>query len=307
MTTIKAFGFVRFGRLAPFVVLFGCATTAPPDLLSARSAYRQAESSTNGQAAPVELHKAKVALDLAERTFQADASSEATRDLAYVAERKAQTAEAAGATAIAEKQKVAAQLAFEKKQGQLLEGANNALGKTKAELALSDRAQEKLTTDLNTEKGARAAADSKAAVSEQNAAAANDALAKLAAKEEQRGMVITLSGSVLFQTNQSTLLPGAQTRLNEVAEALLSTKERAVLVEGHTDSRGSADANVILSQRRADAVRTYLVSRGYPAEKIDARGIGKERPVAENTTAEGRANNRRVEIVVQRATHSSLP
>jgi outer membrane protein OmpA-like peptidoglycan-associated protein len=307
MKTIKVFGFVWFGRLAPFLVLFGCATAAPPDLVSARTAYRQAEGSTNGQAAPVELHKAKVALDLAERTFHADGSYEATRDLAYVAERKAQTAEAAGATAIADKEKAAAQLAFEKKQAQLLEGANNALGKTKAELALSDRAQEKLTTDLNTERGARAVADSKAAVSEQNAAAANDALAKLAAKEEQRGMVITLSGSVLFRTNQSTLLPGAQTRLNDVAEALMTTKERDVMVEGHTDSRGSADANLILSQRRADAVVAYLVSRGYPADKIAARGIGKERPVAENATAEGRANNRRVEIVVQRAAHSSLP
>ena len=120
-------------------------------------------------------------------------------------------------------------------------------------------------------------------------------------------MVITLSGSVLFATNQSALLPGAQARLDDVAGALMAAKERSVLVEGHTDSRGSQDTNLALSQRRAESVRSYLVSRGYPAEKIEARGIGQERPVAENGTAEGRANNRRVEIVVQRSAHSSLP
>ena len=102
-------------------------------------------------------------------------------------------------------------------------------------------------------------------------------------------------------------LPGAQSRLDDVAGALVSAKERTVLVEGHTDSRGGRDANMALSQRRAEAVRSYLVSRGYPAEKIEARGIGQDRPVGENGTPEGRANNRRVEIVVERASHSSLP
>jgi outer membrane protein OmpA-like peptidoglycan-associated protein len=120
-------------------------------------------------------------------------------------------------------------------------------------------------------------------------------------------MVITLSGSVLFATNQSALLPGAQARLDDVAGALMAAKERNVLVEGHTDSRGGRDANIALSQRRAEAVRSYLMSRGYPSDKIAARGIGQERPVAENGTAEGRANNRRVEIVVERSSHSSLP
>ncbi len=87
----------------------------------------------------------------------------------------------------------------------------------------------------------------------------------------------------------------------------MAAKERNVLVEGHTDSRGAREANLALSRRRAETVRSYLVSRGYPADKIEARGIGQERPVAENVTAEGRANNRRVEIVVERSSHSSLP
>lgn len=307
MKTLKAFGLVWWLRLLPLFVLFRCATAPPPDLVSARQAYARAEASSTGKAAPVELHKAKVALEAAERSFADKPSNEAVRDLAYVAERKAETAQAAGSTALAESEKQAANLAFEKKQGQLLEGAKSDLGRTKDQLAEAGRAQDKMATDLTAERGARAEADGKAAASEQKAALANEALAKLAAKDEQRGMVITLSGSVLFRTNRAELLPGAQTRLNDVADALMAGKERTVVVEGHTDSRGSRDANLALSQRRADAVRAHLITRGYPSEKIQARGIGRDRPVAENNTAEGRANNRRVEIVVERVAHSSLP
>lgn len=127
-----------------------------------------------------------------------------------------------------------------------------------------------------------------------------ESLARLAAvKEEQRGLVITLSGSVLFPSDQATLLPEAQTRLGQVSAALLATKERNIVVEGHTDSRGSENHNIDLSQRRADAVRSYLVSQGYESDRIQAHGMGKSRPVANNGNAEGRANNRRVEIVVE--------
>jgi outer membrane protein OmpA-like peptidoglycan-associated protein len=297
---------VGMWRLLPLVVVFGCATAPPPELVSARAKYAQTAASRGGKAAPVELHKAKVALDRAEESFTFGDEAE-TRDFAYLAERRAESAEAAGSTALAVAERVAAEAAYDKNQGQLLAGAKSDLGKTREQLAESGRAQQAMATDLNAERAARAEADSKAATSKQEAAAATEALAKLAAKEEQRGTVITLSGSVLFATNQAALLPGAQTRLDDVAGALMEAKERKVLVEGHTDSRGAREANLALSQRRAESVRSYLVTRGYPAEKIEARGIGQERPVAENGTAEGRANNRRVEIVVERPSHSSLP
>jgi outer membrane protein OmpA-like peptidoglycan-associated protein len=306
MKTIIAMCVGMWTRVLPFVVMFGCATAPPAELVSARTKYAQAAASPEGKAAPVELHKASVALDRAEQSFAAREKPE-TRDFAYVAERKTETAQAAGSAALAEGERQAAEAVYDKKQGQLLEGARSDLGKTREQLAESGRTQQAMATDLNVERTARAEADNKAAASKQEAAAANQALAKLAAKEEQRGLVITLSGSVLFATNQSALLPGAQTRLDDVAGALMGATERSVLVEGHTDSRGARDANLALSLRRAEAVRSHLVSRGYPAEKIQARGIGQERPVAENGTAEGRANNRRVEIVVERPSHSSLP
>jgi outer membrane protein OmpA-like peptidoglycan-associated protein len=72
-----------------------------------------------------------------------------------------------------------------------------------------------------------------------------------------------------------------------------------MIVEGHADSQGAAEYNQELSQRRAEAVRTYLVSRGISAERVSAQGFGLTRPIADNASAEGRANNRRVEIVVQ--------
>ena len=126
------------------------------------------------------------------------------------------------------------------------------------------------------------------------------ALAKLAAvKEEARGLVITLSGSVLFRSDEATLLPEAQTKLGQVADALMAEKERTIVVEGHTDSQGADAYNLDLSKRRAEAVRSFLVSRGYDAGKVSAVGIGEARPLGDNATAEGRANNRRVEIVIQ--------
>jgi outer membrane protein OmpA-like peptidoglycan-associated protein len=97
------------------------------------------------------------------------------------------------------------------------------------------------------------------------------------------------------------LLPAAQFRLNQVAEALMSTnKHRRLTVEGHTDSQGTTAFNLDLSQRRAESARSYLVLRGYPAELIETQGIGEVRPVADNASLEGRSNNRRVEIIVQR-------
>jgi outer membrane protein OmpA-like peptidoglycan-associated protein len=134
---------------------------------------------------------------------------------------------------------------------------------------------------------------------EQDARRAMQSLEEIAnVKAEEQRVVITLSGEVLFKTGESTLLPIAQTRLDRVAEALKSQGDKKIVVAGHTDARGSDEVNRSLSQRRADAVRSYLVSRGVPDDQIQAVGKGEAEPIANNKTAEGRANNRRVEIIV---------
>jgi len=111
--------------------------------------------------------------------------------------------------------------------------------------------------------------------------------------------VITLSGQVLFVTGKAELLPAAQDQLTVVAKALQDQGEiKPIVVEGYTDSVGSESTNMKLSQDRADAVRSFLVSKGLPSDKLSAVGKGKSNPVASNDTADGRANNRRVEIIV---------
>jgi outer membrane protein OmpA-like peptidoglycan-associated protein len=267
-------------------LLVGCAASLPPtELINARQAYQHASMGQAAQLVPAELHKAQEALAIAEKSFQDDPKSFRTRDLAYLADRKAKMAEALATTA-------AGNAATAKASKDLQETQTEIVKVAKEDLAAAERKTALKAEQLAAEQKARLDA-------EKRATDAQAALSKLAAvKEEARGLVITLSGSVLFASNKSALLPAAQTRLNQVAEALMATKERKLVVEGHTDSQGSSDFNQELSQRRADAVRSYLISRGYSGDSIRSQGIGEDRPVADNANAEGRANNRRVEIVV---------
>jgi outer membrane protein OmpA-like peptidoglycan-associated protein len=281
-----------------------CATATPLELKNARLAYGRASAGPAAQMTPADLHKAQTALELAEQSFADDSDAQRTIDLAYIAERTAQIAEARAETALAAKKITQAKKELGDKQGEIAKETAGALATARAQLSDAERAKAQQAQQTGIERTAREEADRNAAASEQKAVAAekkateaNDALAKLAAKEEERGLVITLSGSVLFRTNDSTLLPASLTRLDQVAEALVA-KNQSVVVEGYTDSRGSQSTNLNLSQRRAESVRGYLVSRGFPSEKISARGMGPDRPVADNTSTEGRANNRRVEIVI---------
>jgi outer membrane protein OmpA-like peptidoglycan-associated protein len=290
--------------IVPAFFAVACATATPVELQNARVAFGRASAGPAAQLAPSDLHKAQVALDDAERSFAVDKDASRTADLAYIAERTAQIAEARADAAGAEKSTAMAKQAYGAKQADISQKTAGALVKTREQLTEAERGQAQQAQLTATERTAREEADRKAAASEQKAAAseqkatdANAALAKLAAKEEERGLVITLSGSVLFRSNDSTLLPAAQTRLDQVASALVA-KDKEVVVEGYTDSTGSQATNMRLSQSRAESVRSYLVSRGFPGEKISARGMGPDRPIAENTSSEGRANNRRVEIVI---------
>jgi len=279
--------------IASAVLIAGCAATAPPaELINARLAYQHANSGQAAQLVPAELHKAQVALTTAENSFKEEPKSVRTKDLAYIADRKSKMAEAL-ATSVAENVKtVNANKDYQSTQTEILKN-------TKEDLASSEKATELKTEQLATEKKARIDAENLAAKAQAD-------LVKLASvKEEERGLVITLSGSVLFVSNKSALLPSAQIKLNQVADALLATKDRKLTVEGHTDSQGSQAHNQELSQQRAYAVRSYLISRGYPGDLIQAQGIGENRPVADNSSVEGRANNRRVEIVVDRSSQYS--
>jgi outer membrane protein OmpA-like peptidoglycan-associated protein len=273
--------------------LFGaCAVAVPSELVDARAAYQRASTGPAAKAAPAEVHVANKALAKAEQSFKDNSDSYQTRDLAYVAQRKAELAEATASIAIEQKSQAKSNNDYQAAQGKVI-------AKTKQELAASEQSGAMAAEKLSAEQAARAAADKRAVD-------AQAALAKLAAvKDEPRGMVITLSGSVLFASNQATLLPEARSRLDQVSDVLLSTRERNLSIEGYTDSRGSDSHNLDLSQRRADAVRDYIVQRGYQADRVKSRGYGEGNPVADNASAEGRANNRRVEIIIERELQAS--
>jgi outer membrane protein OmpA-like peptidoglycan-associated protein len=295
-------GRVMFGKCSSLRVLFSLcgvcllgacgAGPAPKEVLTARDAFQQAKAVQAAELAPVQLEEARQALVKADAAFEDEGDAPETRYLAYVAERRAEVAKSSAQTEAARRAKIRSEEELQALQQGIQEATESKLAKTKEQLERERRDKQELSKDMEAERKARLAA-------EQKLSAALASLEKIAqVKEEQRGVVITLSGSVLFATGKSELLPIAQDRLGDVAKAVKDQGYKRIIVEGHTDSVGSASANLELSRRRAEAVRSFLVSRGIESNKIEAVGIGKDRPVAENSTPEGRANNRRVELVV---------
>jgi outer membrane protein OmpA-like peptidoglycan-associated protein len=110
---------------------------------------------------------------------------------------------------------------------------------------------------------------------------------------------IEISQKVFFETEKAVIQEQSFAVLNQVSSVLKNHPEiKQIRVEGHTDSVGDAAANMVLSQARADSVKAYLVSKGITATRLEARGFGVTRPVADNSTSEGRDQNRRVEFVI---------
>jgi outer membrane protein OmpA-like peptidoglycan-associated protein len=268
------------------VTLAGCKTALPPkDLLDARTEYEHAASGPAMQLVPADVHLARESLDAADKSFSDHGDVPETRDKAYVAMRKAQLAEVLAATKQLDQARSDAQ-----RDAQLATVAE--LSNTRQQLSREQQRAAMTEAQLAQERQARLEAEKRAKEALEN-------LAKMASiKEESRGMVITLSGAVLFPSGEAALLPAAMSSLDNVVTALKSTPDRNITVEGHTDSVGTRAFNMDLSQRRAQSVRDYLVSRGLPSEIVRAQGLGPDRPIAANSTPDGRANNRRVEIIV---------
>lgn len=118
-------------------------------------------------------------------------------------------------------------------------------------------------------------------------------------QQTERGTIYTLGGDALFATNKAELKAGARASFDRLASTLNETPDRKIIVEGHTDSTGSEDYNQQLSQERAESVKRYLTSQGVEAGRITAVGKGESFPVANNDTAAGRQQNRRVEVIIE--------
>lgn len=311
--------------------LVACGSNLPSkELRDARSAYQEASQGKAAELAPDKLLNAKQALDRAESANQEDAGSNKEKSLAYVAQRAAELATAQAGQLDAEKAAKKAEEDYKNAQDELRKAAQDDASRTATALRENQERLEKVRRDLADQDNKLGAAAEKLKAQEDELAkrkaelearqkeleaekaARAEAEKKLAAaiksleeiakvKEEQRGLVITLDGSVLFASGKTALLPIAESKLATVAEVLQQqSDDKKIVVEGHTDSVGSDDANLKLSQARADSVRTYLVSKGVKSDRITAVGKGETVPIADNKTPEGRANNRRVEIIIKK-------
>jgi len=257
------------------LALCACASTPQPNaaLESAHAAVQSAEADPNvSKYAALDLEAAKKDLAVADDA----ASHHNDAQIAQSAYMAAQTARLAQMHAAAK-----------------ADDARVAAGQ-------AERDQIMLAARTREVQNAKIAAD--VAVDQRNQATAETArlqaeVDQLKATPTPRGLVLTL-GDVLFDTGRAELNPGASRKLDQLAQFLNEHKDRRVQIDGFTDSVGTDAYNENLSQRRADAVKAALLSRGVDASRIGTEGYGKAYPVANNNDSAGRQLNRRVEVVI---------
>jgi outer membrane protein OmpA-like peptidoglycan-associated protein len=294
---------------------------AGQQLLHAEEIYRQKQNKAAIEAAAKEAtetaeearlmavkqkaeDEAQAAAAAREAKARADADAEAKRR----ADAEAARAQAEQARAQAEQARAQAEQAkaeAEKMKQEALAAAQEAgRQKEEAEKAKAEAVAQQQVLSAETDK-ARAAAAQSDSLRQQAEKEKQDLRARLlqqlnsilATRDSARGLVANMS-DVLFRSGSFELLPGARERLAKVSGIVLAYPSLHVAVEGHTDSVGSDQYNQDLSEHRAQSVRDYFVQQGIPASAIEARGFGKSEPLASNDTAEGRQQNRRVELVL---------
>ena len=300
---------VKLMWVALAVSASGCvtATVMPRELVDARAEYNRALGTETARLAAADLYDARRLLDAANQAAVNGDDLNRVRDLAYLAQRKVELANSRTRTEVDWREIIVARRAVENLR---TEQAKNAAAQKEQLDAERNRAQQELSeANANRDRLQKDIEDRTAALEDQTRETRKvqaqlderlQALSKIAdVKQDDRGTVITLSGSVLFASGQASILGPAMLRLDQVAEALRAMKgEQQITVEGHTDDIGTTEYNQQLSLSRAQVVRDYLIGRGVSASRIDAYGFGPSRPLVENNTPENRANNRRVEIVI---------
>jgi outer membrane protein OmpA-like peptidoglycan-associated protein len=215
----------------------------------------------------------------------------------YIADRKVDTARAQAETRAAEDNRAA--IAEQGEKARLDARTREAdLAKSEAMTARAENEQQRVAASQ-----ARSDADAAllaANASQQQAAELQRQLEILQAKPTDRGLVLTL-GDTLFATGKSELKSGATANLDRLGDFLSEYPDRTASIEGYTDSMGSEESNQMLSERRADSVKRYLVGRGVQRERLSSSGRGENAPVADNESPAGRQQNRRVEVVISQA------
>ncbi len=307
----------------------------PLDLMQAQKAYELAQRANAEQFAPQMMKEAKVTLaqatslaaasgrrkemvdfsrrtvalssdamratnrkieaqQLEERIAKRKAEMDALESRAKSAESTAAAAQTALEQATAAKAAIESQMAGLRQEKAGLESAKTALEAQKSQLEQEKSALEAQRSALEKQKG-------------ELSQRLQGALSQVAeTKNTARGFIVNLP-DILFDVNQATLKPEAKITIAKLSGILLLMPELNLRIEGHTDSTGGADYNMSLSQKRADSVKTFLAESGIAVERQTAVGYGMDRPIADNTSKEGRAKNRRVELVIAEGTVSAAP
>lgn len=236
-----------------------CGASAPSkELLTARNAYANLNQNDTARVNPAGARDAQEAMEKAEALHRDDAGSEKEIAASYMATRKAELAMAQADEARARQDREKADQAYQAQLEQQLISARQEL-------------QSVQTASYKSEKE------------------------RTGWRKKGEDVVLTLSG-VAFATGGYSLSADAKKHLDVVAQDLKEHPGRAITIAGYTDSKGKAESNRTLSQKRADAVRTYLEGRGIASSRIVSEGHGSSNPIASNDTEAGRAENRRVEI-----------
>ena len=278
-----------FATLVAAATLTGCASMPQNSLLDeARSDYQAAQANPQVvELASYELKRAGDALSKATEAGSKQGDAAMVSHLAYLAKQRTAIAQETAKQKAAE----ATVASAARERGDIRLEARTAEADRalqSAEAAQQEAALSRMQSEISQEQARDA---------EMRSSQLEAELKELNAKQTERGLVITL-GDVLFDTNKAQLKPGGTRSLEKLAGFLKQYPQRNVRIEGYTDSTGSADYNLGLSDRRANAVRTSLLDMGINSDRITTRGYGQESPVASNDTAMGRQLNRRVEIIL---------
>ncbi len=283
------------------VLIAGCATVpkSPEGYQAVRDRLTTLQNDpVLSPLAPVETKEAELAVNQA-KIVQKDKVLTAHR--VYMAVQKVDTARVLAETRYAESER--ATLAKASEKARLDARTREAdLAKSDAVMARAQNAQQtaiavQARSDADAAQQAASTAQLAASNAEQQAIELKRQLEVLQARPTDRGLVLTL-GDTLFATGKSELKSGATANLDRVMAFMNQYPARTAAIEGFTDSMGSDEFNQELSQRRADSVRNYLVGRGVGATRLTAAGRGESAPVADNDSAAGRQQNRRVEVVI---------
>jgi outer membrane protein OmpA-like peptidoglycan-associated protein len=284
------------------VLLTGCASVPvePDGAASLRARLTQLQSDPQlGTRAPLAMEQANLAVTAAERPQPDPVVS---GHLLFMADRKISIARA----------EAQSQLAVDQRKGLAEQREAMRLQARTQEADAANRRANRAQANADDQKQMADAANGRAAAAQANASdQAQQADAARAAAEElqqqinglqarvtDRGLVLTL-GDVLFASGNANLNSAGDSHLGRLAVFLNKYMDRSALIEGHTDNIGGEDYNLGLSQRRADAVKFYLVNQGVASGRLSASGKGKGSPVADNSSATGRQQNRRVEVIIE--------